>query len=303
MPWLEAPAGETMRKLFRDLKLALRKLRSTPGFTVTVVLMLALGIGANTAVFSVMNAVLMQLLPVMRPEGLSYVHIGGGENQAPGGWNTGEGDTSFSEATFEAFRQRRDVFEELIGYVPLSFTGNVPVRYGELPEDAEGEEVSGNFFSGLGARIDRGRGFSMDDEKSHAPIAVISYDYWTRRFVRDPEVLGRTLYVRGVPLTIVGISARGFKGIEPAMSTDFWIPLQNRPDLNAWGTADPDQTLYGSPKWWCLRMMARLKQGMTPQQAAQALAGTFSEVVTQSLGKINPKEWKPLLNFVPARGI
>ncbi len=292
-----------MRKLFRDLKLAVRKLRSTPGFTVTVVLMLALGIGANTAVFSVMNAVLMQLLPVSRPEGLSYVHIGGGENQAPGGWNTGEGDTSFSEATFEAFRQRSDVFEELIGYVPLSFTGNVPVRYGELPEDAEGEEVSGNFFSGLGARIDRGRGFSMDDEKGHAPIAVISYDYWTRRFARDPEVLGHTLYVRGVPLTIVGISARGFKGIEPATSTDFWIPLQNRPDLNAWGTADPDQTLYGSPKWWCLRMMARLKQGVTPQQAAQALARTFSEVVTQSLGKINPKEWKPLLNFVPARGI
>ena len=292
-----------MRKLFRDLKLAVRKLRSTPGFTVTVVLMLALGIGANTAVFSVMNAVLMQLLPVSRPEGLSYVHIGGGENQAPGGWNTGEGDTSFSEATFEAFRQRGDVFEELIGYVPLSFTGNVPVRFGELPEDAEGEEVSGNFFSGLGARIDRGRGFSMDDEKSHAPIAVISYDYWTRRFARDPEVLGHTLYVRGVPLTIVGISARGFKGIEPATSTDFWIPLQNRPDLNAWGTADPDQTLYGSPKWWCLRMMARLKQGVTPQQAGQALAGTFSEVVTQSLGKINPKEWKPLLNFVPARGI
>ncbi len=295
--------GETMRKLFRDLKLALRKLRSTPGFTITVVLMLALGIGANTAVFSVMNAVLMQLLPVSRPEELSYVHIGGGENQAPGGWNTGDGDTSFSEATFEAFRQRSDVFEELIAYVPLSFTGNVPVRYGELPEDAEGEEVSGNFFTGLGAPIERGRGFSLDDEKSHAPIAVISYDYWTRRFARDPDVLGHTLHVRGVPLTIVGVSARGFKGIEPATSTDFWIPLQNRPDLNAWGTADPDQTLYGSPKWWCLRMMARLKQGVTGQQAGQALAGTFSDVVTQSLGKINPKEWKPLLIFVPARGI
>jgi predicted permease len=292
-----------MRNLVRDLRYAFRQLRNSPGFSLIVVLMLALGIGANTAVFSVMNAVLIQLLPVSRPEGLSYVHIGGGQNQAPGGWNTGDGDTSFSEPTFEALRQRRDVFEQLIAYVPLSFTGNVPVRYGELPEDAEGEEVSGNFFSGLGARIESGRGFSLDDEKNHAPIAVISYDYWTRRFARDPGVLGHTLYVRGVPLTIVGIAAHGFKGIEPATSTDFWIPLQNRLELNAWGTAAEDQTLYGAPRWWCLRMMARLKSGVTPQQAGQALAGTFGEVVTQSLGKIDPKAWKPLLDFVPARGI
>jgi predicted permease len=292
-----------MRNLFRDFRYALRQLRNSPGFSLIVVLMLALGIGANTAVFSVMNAVLMQLLPVSRPEGLSYVHIGGGENQAPGGWNTGDGDTSFSEATFEAFRQRSDVFEQLIGYVPLSFTGNVPVRYGALPEDAEGEEVSGNFFSGLGARIELGRGFSLDDEKNHAPIAVMSYDYWTRRFARDPGVLGHTLYVRGTPLTIVGVAAHGFKGIEPATSTDFWIPLQNRPELNAWGAAEGDETLYGAPRWWCLRMMARLKSGVTPQQAGQALAGTFGEVVTQSLGKVDPKVWKPLLDFVPARGI
>ena len=292
-----------MSNLVRDLRYAFRQLRNSPGFSLIVVLMLALGIGANTAVFSVMNAVLIQLLPVSRPEGLSYVHIGGGQNQAPGGWNTGDGDTSFSEPTFEALRQRRDVFEQLIAYVPLSFTGNVPVRYGELPEDAEGEEVSGNFFSGLGARIESGRGFSLDDEKNHAPIAVISYDYWTRRFARDPGVLGHTLYVRGVPLTIVGIAAHGFKGIEPATSTDFWIPLQSRLELNAWGTAAEDQTLYGAPRWWCLRMMARLKSGVTPQQAGQALAGTFGEVVTQSLGKIDPKAWKPLLDFVPARGI
>ncbi|MGB6687736.1 MAG: ABC transporter permease [Terracidiphilus sp.] len=292
-----------MRNLLHDLRYALRQLRSSPGFTLTVVLMLALGIGANTAVFSVMNAILMQLLPVSRAEGLSYVRIGNGQNQPPGGWNTGDGDTSFTEATFEAFRQRGDVFEQLIGYVPLSNTGNVAVRYGELPEEAEGEEVSGNFFSGLGARIERGRGFALDDEKNHAPIAVLSYDYWTRRFARDPQVLGRTLYVEGVPLTIVGVAAHGFKGVEPASSTDFWVPLQNRPELNAWGTPAEDQTLYGSPKWWCLRLMARLRSGVSPQQARQALAGPFGEVVTQSLGKIDPREWKPLLDFVPARGI
>jgi predicted permease len=292
-----------MISAIRDLRYALRQLRNSPGFTLTVVLMLALGIGANTAVFSVMNAILMQLLPVSRPEGLSYVRIGNGQNQAPGGWNTGDSDSSFTEATFEALRQRSDVFEDLIAYVPLSFTGSVAVRYGELPEEAEGEEVSGNFFSGLGARIESGRGFALDDEKNHAPLAILSYDYWTRRFARDPTILGRTLYVKGVPLTIVGVTAHGFKGIEPATSTDFWIPLQNRPELNAWGTASEDETLYGSPKWWCLRLMARLRPGVSPQQAQQALAGTFGEVVAQSLGKIDPKEWRPLLDFFPARGI
>lgn len=292
-----------MKNLLGDLRLALRKLRNSPGFTITVVVMLALGIGANTAVFSVMNAVLMRLLPVSRPQGLSYVHIGGGQGQAPGGWNTGDGDSSFAESTFEAFRQRSDVFEDLIAYVPLSFTGRVPVRDGELPEDAEGEEVSGNFFTALGARIERGRGFSLDDEKNHAPMAVISFDYWTRRFARDPGVLGSTFYVRGIPLTIVGIAAHGFKGIEPATSTDFWIPLQNRPDLNAWGTAASDETLYGSPRWWCLRMMARLRPGVTSQQASQALSGTFLADAEKTLGHIDPKQWKPLLDFVPARGI
>jgi hypothetical protein len=146
-----------LQDLLQDLRYALRQLRKSPGFTLTVVLTLALGIGANTAVFSVMNAILMKLLPVSRPQGLSYVHIGNGQSQAPGGWNTGDTDTSFSEATFEAFRQRSDIFEDLIGYVPLSFTGNVAVRYGDLPEEAEGDEVSGNFFSALGARIERGR--------------------------------------------------------------------------------------------------------------------------------------------------
>ena len=291
-----------MTNTLQDLSYALRQLRKSWAFTLVVVLTLAMGIGANTAVFSVMNAILLQLLPVSRPEGLSYVQMANGQGQAPGGSNTGDSATSFTEDTFEALRQRTDVFEDLIAYVPLSFTGSVAVRYGQLPEESEGEEVSGNFFSGVGVRMDRGRGFTLNDEKTHAPIAVLSYDYWTRRFSREPGVLGQTLYVRGVPLTIVGITARGFKGIEPGASADFWIPLQKDARLNAWG-ADYGETLYGSPKWWCLRMMARLRSGVSPLQAQQALAGTFGDVVTKSLGKVDPKAWKPLLEFVPARGV
>jgi predicted permease len=177
------------------------------------------------------------------------------------------------------------------------------VRHGELPEEAEGEEVSGNFFSGLGARIERGRGFTLQDEKDHTPTVVLSYDYWTRSYARDPAVVGQTLYIKGVPMTVVGIAAHGFKGIEPATVTDFWIPLQNRAELNAWGTPAELHTLYGSPKWWSLRMMARLRPGVTPIQAQQALRGTFSEVVKQAVGTGDSKQWEPLLGFVPARGL
>lgn len=289
--------------LLQDVRYALRQLRKSPGFTLTVVLMLALGIGANTAVFSVMNAILMQLLPVSHPEGLSYVHMANGEWQPPGAGNTGDSNTSFSEAAFEALRQRNDVFEELIGFVPLSLTGSVAVRHGVLPEEAEGEEVSGNFFSGLGARLEQGRGFTLQDEKDHTQTVVLSYDYWTRSYARDPAILGQTLYVKGIPMTVVGVAAHAFKGIEPGTSADFWIPLQNRPELNAWGTPAEFNTLYGTPKWWSLRLMARLRPGITPMQAQQALSGTFGEVVRQTVGTVDPKQWKPLLDFVPARGI
>ena len=290
-----------MRSIVRDVRYALRQLRRAPVFSVVVVLMLALGIGANTAVFSVMNAVLLQLLPVARAHGLSYVRMANGQSDPPNAGSTGDSSTSFSEPVFEALRQRRDVFEELIGYVPLSFNESVAVRHGELPESADGEEVSGNFFSGLGVRMDRGRGFTFDDEKNHAPVVVLSFDYWTRSFARDPQILGQTIYIKGIPVSVVGITAHGFKGIEPATATDFWIPLQNRPELNAWGSSW--DTLYGSPKWWNLRMMARLRPGISPAQAQQALYGTFGAVVTQTVGEVDPKQWKPLLDFVPARGI
>ena len=272
-------------------------------FSAVVVVMLALGIGANTAVFSVMNAVLLQLLPVARPHGLDYVHLANGESQPPGAGETGDAYTTFSEPVFEALRQRNDIFEDLIGYVPLSFNRSVAVRHGELPESAAGEEVSGNFFSGLSVRMERGRGFTFEDEKHHAPIVVLSYDYWTRSFARDPEVVGQTIYIKGVPVTVVGITARGFKGIDPGTATDFWIPLQNRPEFNAWGQPAKFDTLYGSPRWWCLRMIARLRDGMSPRQAQQALSGTLAAAVKQTIGDVDPNAWKPLVDFIPARGI
>ncbi len=291
-----------MTGLAQDLRYALRQLRKSPGFTAVAVITLALGIGANTAVFSVMNAVLLRSLPVRDPQRLYYVQIGNGQDEPPSATNTGNGNTSFSEPVFEALRARKDVFADLIAYIPLGIP-KVAVRYGDSPEEAEGEEVSGDFFSGLSAQIVLGRGFTLEDEKQHAPVAVISDSYWNRRFGRSPSVLGSTIFVKSVPFTIVGISAPGFPGVEPGISTDFWVPLQTRPELNAWGQPAAINSLYGTPKWWCLRMMARLRENVTPAQAEAALESTFGEAAKIGIGHIDPKKWKPVLDFDPAKGI
>jgi len=290
-----------MTGILQNVRYALRPLRKSPGFALVAVATLALGIGANTAVFSVMDAVLLRTLPVRDPHRLYYLQIVGG-NQPPGAWNTGNSDTSFSEPVFEALRERHDVLQDLIAYAPLSI-GKVAVRYGDTPEEAQGDEVSGNFFSGLSAEILLGRGFSADDEKDHSPVAVISYDYWTRRFARASGVLGTTFFIKNVPFTIVGVAARGFHGIEPATSTDFWIPLQSRPELNAWAAPANINSLYGTPKWWCLPLVARLRPQVTPEQAQVALQSTFGEAAKIGVGTIDSRQWKPLLSFDPAKGI
>jgi predicted permease len=285
----------------QDLRYALRQLRKSPAFTLVALLTLALGIGANTAVFSVMDAVLLRGLPVRDPRRLYYLQIAAG-NQPLGASNTGNSDTSFSEPVFEALRQRHDVLDDLIAYAPLGLP-KVAVRSGDAPGEAEGDEVSGNFFSGLSAGIFSGRGFTLEDEKDHSPVAVISYDYWTRQFGRSPGVLGSTVFIKNIPFTIIGIAAHGFRGVEAASSTDFWVPLQNRPELNAWGNSAGFQSLYGTPKWWCLPLMVRLKRGVTPAQAQLALQSTFGEAAKIGIGTIDAKQWKPLLNFDPAKGI
>jgi len=290
-----------MNGLLQDVRFALRQLRKSPAFIAIAVFTLALGIGANTAVFSVMNAALLRSLPVRDPERLYYLQIESG-NQPSGASNTGNDNTSFSEPVFEALRQRHDVFDDLIAYVPLALD-KVAVRYGDTPEEAAGYEVSGNFFSGLTAQIVRGRGLTIQDEKDHTQVVVISDWYWNRRFDRSPAVLGSTLYVKGVAFTIVGITAPRFNGPGGATISDFWIPIQVRPELNAWGIPAEFNTLYGTPKWWCLMLIARLRAGVAPTRAQIALQSTFFEAAKIGVGNIDSKQWKPLLDFNPAKGL
>ena len=190
----------------------------------------------------------------------------------------------------------------VIAYVPLS--GNkVAVRYGADPEEAEGDMVSGAFFSGLGVKLQRGHGFTEQDEKDHAPITIISSNYWTRRFARNPDVLGATLYVNGIGFTIVGIAAQGFEGLETGRSTDFWIPLQNRPELNAWANPLQDgRTYLANPTWWCLRLIGRLSPGVTKARATAQLQPVFQQAAYVGLGTPTPGERKPVLSLVEAKG-
>ena len=287
-----------MSTLFNNLRYAIRQLRKTPGFTLVCVLTLALGIGANTAVFSVMNAVLLRSLPVADPARVVYLRT----SNPPRGTGTIDTTQTFSYPVYDALRRQARGLSPVMAYVPLA-TGKIAVRFGTVPEEAEGDMVSGDFFSGLGVELARGRGFSEQDETSHAPIAVISYGYWTRRFSRDPDVLGKTLYVNGIPFTIVGIAANGFEGVEEGASTDFWIPLQSSPELNAWGNPPEDgKTYIADPTWWCLRLIGRLVPGTTRAQAVAQLQSAFQAAAYVGLGHPQPGEKLPTLSLLNARG-
>jgi predicted permease len=285
-------------KLGRDLRFGLRSLRQSPGFAITAILTLALGIGANTAVFSVMNAVLLRSLPVADPDRLVYLRT----SNPPRGTGTIDSNETFSYPVYDALRKQTRGLSPLMAFAPLS-GGKVAVRFGSQPEEAEGDMVSGAFFSGLGVKLPLGRGFSEQDETNHAPVAVISYNYWTRRFTRNPDVLGQTLYVNGVPMTIVGVAAEGFEGVEGGGSTDFWIPLQSRPELNAWGNPPDEGKIYvNDPTWWCLRLIARLAPSVNRTQAIAQLQPAFQRAAYVGLGG-SPMEGEkpPVLSFVDAK--
>lgn len=286
-----------MTNFLNNLRYSIRQLQKSVGFTMVCVLTLALGVGANTAVFSVMNAVLLKSLPVADPQRVVYLRT----SNAPRGTGTIDSHETFSYPVYDALRRQRGGLTEVMAYVPLS-TGKVAVRSEAQPEEAEGDMVSGNFFSGLGVTLARGRGFTEQDETSHAPFAVISYSYWTQRFSRSPDVIGKTLYVNGVLITIVGVAGEGFEGVEAGHSTDFWIPLQSRAELNAWGNPLENGKNYRENEtWWCLRMLGRLAPGATKVQTISQLQSAFQTAAYVGLGNPQPGEKRPVLSFQDAK--
>ncbi|PYY24680.1 MAG: ABC transporter permease [Acidobacteria bacterium] len=289
-----------MDTLIQDLRIGIRQLRRTPAFAVVAILTLALGIGANTAIFSVMDAVLMRALPGLNPDRLVYLHY---QDQPERTSQTGYDDASIAQPVFEQLRQDHRIFSELMAFVPLS-AGKIGIRFGDDLQQGRGDMVSGNFFSGLGVRPALGRTFILEDEKNHTQSAVLSYAYWTTRFNRDTQVLGQTLYVKAVPFTIVGIAAPGFTGLERKTAVDVWVPFQDRPDLKPWGASPQEKvSMYGSPDWFFLMMIGRLNPGITTQQALAQINGEYRNIIEQTVGKQTKPEHKIDLYFTPARGI
>jgi predicted permease len=289
-----------MSTFLQDLRFGIRQLRRTPGFAIIAVLTLALGIGANTAIFSVMNAVLLRSLPVQNPDRLVLLHY---TDQPERSGQTGYDETSLPYQAFDVLRNDHRVFTDLMAFVPLSGS-KLPLRFGNDLQDGEADEVSGNFFSGLGVAPVLGRTLNSDDERQHSSAAVLSFAYWDSRFSRDKEVLGQTLFVKGIPFTIVGVASPGFLGLERRNPTDVWVPLQTNPLLKPWGASVQDKnSLTGSPDWFYLMTIGRLAPGLSEKQAAAQITPIYQATVYSVLGNPGLKKKKSELYLTPARGI
>ena len=286
-----------MSSLWNDFRFSIRGVRKSPGFAATAILTLALGMGANTAVFSVMNAVLLRSLPVADPQQVVYLRT----SHTPRRTGTIGSHETFSYPVYDALRRQNAVLSDVFAYAPLS-TDKVNVRIGTEPETTEGEMVSGNFFSGLGVKLARGRGFTAQDETNHTQVMVISHNYWTRRFSRDPNVLGTTVFVKSVPFTVIGVTTESFEGTEAGHSIDLWVPLQNRAELNVLGNPPENGNLYQQdPTWWCLQLMGRLSPRVTREQAVARLQNIFQTAAYVGLGSPMTGEQPPVLSFADAK--
>jgi predicted permease len=222
-----------MNQLLQDIRYALRQLRKSPGFTLTAVVTLALGIGANTAIFTLVHGILMRSLPVTDPSSLYRI----GDNDeccVEGGFPGNAGDTGdfsiFSYDLYQYLKNSAPEFEQLAAV--QSGRNRWTVRRGnELAKSLTGEFVSGNYFATLGLGAYAGRIFSdTDDTPTAAPATVISYKTWQGDYAADPSIVGSTIYIQARPFTVVGVAPPGFFGDRVADTPpDFWMPLQTEP--------------------------------------------------------------------------
>jgi predicted permease len=257
-----------MENLMQDVRYGIRMLANNPGFAAIAILTLALGIGANTAIFSLTDQVLLRALPVRDPSRLAIVRAEG--------WKTGhvssDGDDtmSFSYPEYKDLRENRPAFSGLLARYGLSLN----VSANGSTQRASGELVSGNYFDVLGVEPALGRVFSREDETAPGgnPVAVLSYGYWTREFGSNPEMLNRPLTVNGTSLTVVGVAQAGFSGVQIGRSTDVFIPMT----MKALMTPGWDGLDARDDAW--LNIIGRLAPGFTVASAQAAMAPGFHAI-------------------------
>ena len=280
--------------LLQDVRYAQRVLWREPGFTVTVVLILGLGIGANTATFSVVNALLLRGLSVAHPEALVTI---GDPGAVGGGWHGSPQTDYVSYPLYQDIRDRNHVLSGVYAAGRLEADVAVPETDGR-PSPVEHPAmrlVTGNFFDVLGVPAHLGRTFTSSEERraGEAPVAVISYGYWQRRFGGDPSAIGRDLIVNGVPLTIVGVTTPAFSGDVVGDATDAWMLMAMQPTLDR-----HENRLVDREASW-LQMMGRLRSGVPPEQARAELTAIEADAIRAHLSGLELRQFEEDLKADP----
>jgi len=265
-----------MQNLWKDIRFGLRMLAKSPGFTAIAVITLALGIGANTAIFSLMNQVLLRELPIQNPQELVIL-------RAPGpvtGHVSSDGDSteSFSYPMYKGLRDRNSVFSGILAR--YGFSASV-ASHGQT-DRASGEVVSGNYFDVLGVRPAIGRVFTQDDDRvpGAQPVVVLSHSYWTRHFGGDPSVLNKVLLINNVEMTVVGVSQPGFTGVQVGKTPDLFVPMMMTQQMTQYG-----ETLDQWNDYW-MTLLARLRPGVSEKQAEAGINATYKPLLEEQLPQI-----------------
>jgi predicted permease len=298
---------ECMDSLVAGVRYALRMIRKTPGASAVAILSLALGIGANTAIFTLIDAVMLKMLPVKEPEQLALLNYAAKEwpkpfiNSMNGSMNNEGGrftSTSFSYRTFQEIHDRNKAFSSVFGFASI---GRVNVGANGEAGLAAAQVVTGEYFSGLGVQPIAGRALTADDDRQAAPpVAVISYGYWQSRFGGDRSIVGKAITVNGVASTIIGVTPPEFFGLSPGSSIDISLPLTLRPQLTP-GPDGPDPSWLGDSTYWWVLIMGRLKTGVTAREAVAGVDAIFKQSITTGLGAPPGKDaiW-PTIELGPA---
>lgn len=258
-----------MKGLTQDIKYGCRMLAKSPGFTLIAVLTLALGIGANTAIFSLTDQILLRALPIVHPEELVLLRSPG---RGPGHVSTdGDEAASFSYPTYKDLREQSRAFDGLLARYAISL--NVAAR--GQSATADGELVSGNYFQVLGVTPALGRIFSMQDETALGanPVVVLSHGYWMRQFGGSAAALNQVLVVNGTPLTVVGVARAGFTGVQVGQIPDMFIPMTMKAQMT------PSWDGMNDRKDHWVAILGRLKPGATREQTESAIQGVYHSIL------------------------